>query len=109
MGRPTTGAVTRAVLLTAAAAFACTHAPPQPPPDSPAIPVVKPDWRGVTAFLDSAVAAGAAPGAVLGVSVAGNRFLHATGQMGADEPEPVTPSTVYDLASLTKVVGLVPA
>src|SRR5688572_22344000 len=71
--------------------------------------LVKSDWGGVTAFLDSAVAAGAAPGAVLGISVAGNRFLHATGQMGADEPAPVTPSTVYDLASLTKVVGLVPA
>ncbi len=71
--------------------------------------LVKSDWAGVTAFLDSAVAAGAAPGAVLGVSVAGNRFLHATGQLGADEPVPVTPSTVYDLASLTKVLGLVPA
>ena len=71
--------------------------------------LMKSDWRGVTAFLDSAVAAGAAPGAVLGVSLAGSRFLHATGQMGADEPAPVTPSTVYDLASLTKVVALVPA
>ena len=71
--------------------------------------LVKTDWSGVTAFLDSAVAAGAAPGAVLGISVAGNRFLHATGRLGADEPAPVTPSTVYDLASLTKVVGLTTA
>ena len=109
MGRPTTGAVTRAVLLTAAAAFACTHAPPQPPPDSPAIPVVKPDWRAVTSFLDSAVAAGAAPGAVLGVSIGGARFLHATGQLGADDPAPVDASTVYDLASVTKVVSLTTA
>ncbi len=109
MGRPTTGAVTRAVLLTAAAAFACTHAPPQPPPDSPAIPVVKPDWRAVTSFLDSAVAAGASPGAVLGVSIGGARFLHATGQLGADDPTPVDASTVYDLASVTKVVSLTTA
>jgi serine-type D-Ala-D-Ala carboxypeptidase len=67
---------------------------------------VKPDWRAVTAFLDSAVAVGAAPGAVLGVSVGGARFLYATGQLGADDPAPVEPSTVYDLASVTKVVGL---
>jgi CubicO group peptidase (beta-lactamase class C family) len=75
----------------------------------PAVTPVKPDWRAVSAFLDSAVAAGAAPGAVLGVSVAGARFIYATGQLGADDPAPVTPSTVYDLASLTKVVGLTTA
>jgi CubicO group peptidase (beta-lactamase class C family) len=71
--------------------------------------VVRPDWGPVTTFLDSAVAAGAAPGAVLGVSIAGSRFVHATGQLGADDPKPVMPSTVYDLASLTKVVGLTTA
>jgi CubicO group peptidase (beta-lactamase class C family) len=73
------------------------------------MPPVKPDWRTVTAFLDSAVAAGAAPGAVLGISVGGDRFLHATGQLGADDPTPVEPSTVYDLASVTKVVSLTTA
>ena len=96
MGRPTTGAVTRAVLLTAGAALACTPAPP--PTEPTPSPVVKPDWRPVTSYLDSAVAAGAAPGAVLGVSVGGARFLYATGQMGADDPAPVDPATVYDLA-----------
>jgi CubicO group peptidase (beta-lactamase class C family) len=35
--------------------------------------------------------------------------VHTTGQLGADDPEPVTPSTVYDLASVTKVVGLTTA
>lgn len=107
MGRPTTGAVTRAVLLTAGAALACTPAPP--PTEPTPSPVVKPDWRPVTSYLDSAVAAGAAPGAVLGVSVGGARFLYATGQMGADDPAPVDPATVYDLASVTKVVGLTTA
>ncbi|MBA3445897.1 MAG: beta-lactamase family protein [Gemmatimonadales bacterium] len=71
--------------------------------------LVKSDWRTVTTFLDSAVAAGAAPGAVLGVSVAGIRFIHATGQLGADESQSVSSATVYDLASLTKVVGLTTA
>jgi CubicO group peptidase (beta-lactamase class C family) len=46
---------------------------------------------------------------VLGVSVGGARFLHATGQLGADDPTPVDPATVYDLASVTKVVGLTTA
>ncbi|HEU4680269.1 MAG TPA: serine hydrolase domain-containing protein [Gemmatimonadales bacterium] len=67
------------------------------------------DWRPVTAFLDSAVAGGAAPGAVLGVSVAGNRFLYATGTLGQNEAARPAPTTVYDLASLTKVVGLATA
>ena len=67
------------------------------------------DWRAATGFLDSAVAAGAAPGAVLAISYRGEHFLHATGQVGADQPEPVNGSTIYDLASLTKVVGLTTA
>ena len=65
--------------------------------------------RPVTEFLDSAVAAGAAPGAVLGVSSARVRFIYGTGQLGADQPGRPEEGTVYDLASLTKVVGMVPA
>jgi CubicO group peptidase (beta-lactamase class C family) len=67
------------------------------------------DWQGVTSFLDSAVAAGAAPGAVLGVSVAGNRFVYATGRIAPGDSTRPGPSTVYDLASLTKAVGLTTA
>jgi CubicO group peptidase (beta-lactamase class C family) len=70
---------------------------------------LKADWRAASGFLDSAVAAGAAPGAVLAISYRGERFVHGTGQVGADEPEPVDGSTIYDLASLTKVVGLTTA
>jgi CubicO group peptidase (beta-lactamase class C family) len=55
------------------------------------------------------VAAGAAPGAVLGVSVAGSRFIHASGRLAADDSMPGSATTVYDLASLTKVVGLATA
>jgi CubicO group peptidase (beta-lactamase class C family) len=68
--------------------------------------VVKTDWSPVTTFLDSAVAAGAAPGAVLGVTVAGSRFVYATGHVGKGETRRTEPTTVYDLASLTKVVAL---
>jgi serine-type D-Ala-D-Ala carboxypeptidase len=63
----------------------------------------------VTRFLDSAVAAGAAPGAVLALTLNDERFVYGTGQLGADEPGTPGAATVYDLASLTKVVGLVPA
>ena len=73
------------------------------------MPLANTDWRRVTTFLDSAVAAGAAPGAVLGVSVASNRFIYGTGRLGQDEPTRPGPTTIYDLASLTKVIGLTTA
>jgi CubicO group peptidase (beta-lactamase class C family) len=71
--------------------------------------VVKTNWSPVTRLLDSVIAGGAAPGAVLGVSVAGQRYLYATGRITRDEAAPAEPTTVYDLASLTKVVGLTTA
>ncbi|HXE58554.1 MAG TPA: serine hydrolase domain-containing protein, partial [Gemmatimonadales bacterium] len=67
------------------------------------------DWSPVTRLLDSAVAAEAAPGAVLGVSVRGHRFFHGTGRLGLGDPTRPDSATVYDLASLTKVVGLTTA
>jgi CubicO group peptidase (beta-lactamase class C family) len=73
------------------------------------MPPGKADWRAATGFLDSAVAAGSAPGAVLAITYRGERFVHGTGQLGADEPETVGGATIYDLASLTKVVGLTTA
>jgi serine-type D-Ala-D-Ala carboxypeptidase len=63
-------------------------------------------WTPVTAFLDSAVARGAAPGAVLGVTHQGKRFVYCTGILGDLAAERPEPGTIYDLASLTKVVGL---
>ena len=61
----------------------------------------------MTELLDSAVASGAAPGAVLAITRDGERFVYGSGQLGADEPESPGAATIYDLASLTKVVGLV--
>jgi CubicO group peptidase (beta-lactamase class C family) len=63
--------------------------------------------KPVTEFLDSAVASGAAPGAVLAITRGGQRFVYGSGQLGADEPGSPGAATIYDLASLTKVVGLV--
>ena len=56
--------------------------------------------------LDSAIAAGAAPGAVLAVSVRGERFVHSVGQLAVDDARPPDGRTLYDMASLTKVVAL---
>ena len=99
--------MSRGVLLLTTAALACAPRGTAPGPAQKL--VVKPDWRAVTTFLDSAVAGGAAPGAVLGVSIGGARFFHTTGQLGADDGSPVEASSVYDLASLTKVIGLTTA
>jgi CubicO group peptidase (beta-lactamase class C family) len=60
-------------------------------------------------FLDSAIAAGAAPGAVLGVSHRGQWYLYGTGRLGMDDGTIPDSASVYDLASLTKVIGLTTA
>jgi CubicO group peptidase (beta-lactamase class C family) len=64
--------------------------------------------KPITDYLDSAVAEGAAPGAVLAISSSGVRFVYGSGQLGADQPSRPGEETIYDVASLTKVVGLVP-
>lgn len=63
-------------------------------------------WRAVGACLDRAIASRVTPGASLAVSWReGESWQHhreARGRLAWDAPAPVTPSTVYDLASLTK-------
>ena len=64
----------------------------------------------VVDYLRSAADRGAFPGAVLAVGRHGRLALvAAVGHYGVDDPRPVDPGTVYDLASLTKVVGLTTA
>lgn len=84
--------------LAVAGLAACAPSPPSPP--APA------GWPEVVGFLDSVVADGVAPGAVLGVSLAGCHYYHGTGRLGLDDPTRPDSTTVYDLASLTKVVSL---
>ncbi|HET7038992.1 MAG TPA: serine hydrolase domain-containing protein [Gemmatimonadales bacterium] len=58
-------------------------------------------------YLDHEVAAGAFPGGVVVVGHRGRVVLsYAFGHYGENDPRPTTDSTIYDLASLTKVVGL---
>jgi len=81
-----------------------TGCTPHPPPQTLAAP--PPGWAAVTHLLDSAVASGAAPGAVLAVSLEGRHLYHATGRLGVDDPARPDSTTIYDLASLTKVIAL---
>ncbi len=84
-----------------------TPAPATRPRDvAPSCGALPCDWTRLTAGIDSAVRVGAAPGAVVAVSIRGGRFYHQAGQLGVDYPAPVDRNTVYDLASLTKVVAL---
>lgn len=95
----------RAAVFVALVGAACAPRPAAAP-----IPSIDPGrldrWDPVRIFMDTTVQSGAAPGAVLGVSWPGGRFIYGTGVMGEDDPTRPDSSTVYDLASLTKVVAL---
>src|SRR5690606_18663155 len=56
--------------------------------------------------LDSMIAEGRAPGAVLAVSLAGERHTYGTGRLGLQDAAVPGGGTLYDMASLTKVVAL---
>jgi len=76
-----------------------------PAPDS-----VPARWAPLAAYLEAAVQRHAFPGAVVAIGRReGLLFLHAVGRLDYEDRAPVTATTVYDLASLTKVVGLTTA
>jgi len=80
-------------------------------PASPAPAPAQGDARfePVVAYLRSQVDS-AFPGGVIAVGERGRvMLLAAVGHYGIDDSRPVTPETVYDLASLTKVIGLTTA
>jgi CubicO group peptidase (beta-lactamase class C family) len=67
-------------------------------------------WAPLERYLNESVARSAFPGAVIAVGRHDTvLFLHAVGHLDYDHGRPVTTRTVYDLASLTKVVGLTTA
>lgn len=96
---------------------ACHTAPPpplSPPPRAPLSTVAAPAALGfdsaglalVTDYLRSQVDS-AFPSAVVAVGRHGRlALLAAVGRYGEGDPRAVTPETIYDLASLTKVIGL---
>ncbi len=75
-----------------------------------AAPVEPRAFDGTVALLAQSVERGAFPSAVLTVGRRGKVILStAVGHYGMDDSRPISDSTVYDLASVTKVVGLTTA
>ena len=114
--------MTRRVTLTLAVLIAACGRPAAkeraPVPASAGVPRAGPSSLGldstrladVVAYLRAEVDSGAFPGGVLVVGRHGRLALLApVGHYGVDDPRPVEVGTLYDLASLTKVVGLTTA
>jgi beta-N-acetylhexosaminidase len=96
----------RRVAAVAAATLALGCAPPGGAKVAPATSSPRGGFDPVVAYLRTQVDS-AFPGAVLTVGRHDTvLLLAAVGHYGADDPRPVTPQTMYDLASLTKVIGL---
>jgi CubicO group peptidase (beta-lactamase class C family) len=94
------------------------HAAAPPAPLSVGVPAAPPAALGfdstrlaaTVAYLTAEVDSGAFPGAVLAVGRHGRlALLAAVGHYGVEDRRPVEPGTLYDIASLTKVVGLTTA
>jgi len=67
-------------------------------------------WDSLARFIEASIAQQAFPGAVVAVGRHDRvLYLHAFGRLAYVRGRPVTTRTVYDLASLTKVVGLTTA
>jgi len=107
-----------AAVVAAACHRATTGGVTTPVPASLGLPAVAPGALGfddarlaaVVAYLRAEVDSGAFPGAVLAVGRHGRLALLApVGHYGTDDPRPVEAGTIYDLASLTKVVALTTA
>jgi len=96
----------KVLTLLAFATAACGHQRPVPP-------ITAQQSYGrfepVVTYLRSQVDS-AFPGATIAVGYGDSVvLLAAVGHYGADDKRPVTPETIYDLASLTKVIGLTTA
>jgi CubicO group peptidase (beta-lactamase class C family) len=95
-----------AAVLVTALASGCTHAELPRSVPIPLDAALSMRLEPAARTLDSAVAAGATPGAVLAVSVGGKHFEHAIGQLAVDDSRPPDGRTIYDMASLTKVIAV---
>lgn len=92
-------------LVTLLVLSACAAGPPEATP-LPVNASLAARLAPAVVVLDSAIRAGAAPGAVLAVSIRGERFVHGTGRLGVTDSTRPNGGTLYDMASLTKVIAL---
>ena len=108
--------LTLAALITACGGRGAREATPVPA--AAGIPLAAPSslgfdstrLAGIVGYLRAEVDSGAFPGAVLAVGRHGRLALLApVGHYGVADPRPVDAGTLYDIASLTKVVGLTTA
>jgi CubicO group peptidase (beta-lactamase class C family) len=86
--------------------WACAAGPPpeQPLPRSAALATrLAPAVRVLDSLINTEQLA---PGAVLAVTVGGERFVRGTGRLGLDDATVPDGGTLYDMASLTKVIAL---
>jgi beta-glucosidase-like glycosyl hydrolase/CubicO group peptidase (beta-lactamase class C family) len=84
--------------------------PANPMTLQPASAYMTDQLRPVFDLLDSSVTAGAFPGGVLAVGLRNQLVLRPFGKLTRDaKASPVTASTIYDMASLTKVVVTAPS
>lgn len=94
--RPRAAVVAALVLLGACAGNPHVVGAPELTPQDPL-------W-GAALFLDSAIAKHAAPGALIAVSSHGHRWYYGTGRLGQDDATRPDSTTLYDMASVTKVI-----
>ena len=93
-------------VVAAALLCACRAPAPAQNPSQPTPPLHPHPLNAAVSYLQSEVDS-AFPGAVLAVGIGAQRpVVVAVGHYGVDDARPVDSATVYDLASLTKVVGL---
>jgi CubicO group peptidase (beta-lactamase class C family) len=94
--------------------------PPMPPTALPFDPVAEPDFSAVSKLINDAIAADKLPGAVVMIGHGGKVLFHQAygssklaGEPGLDgspaRAAPMTEDTIFDLASLTKVLATAPA
>lgn len=107
--------MTRVSLVAALLVAACHPSPPAPAPGAIALAPLDSlgfDSAGlaaVSSYVSSQVDS-AYPGAVVAVGRHGRlALLRAAGHYAGDDPRAVDPETIFDLASLTKVIGLTTA
>ncbi len=99
-----------ALALTAFVSTAAPGCSAQPAPSPNGVPFDTARLANARTYLRLQVDSGAFPGGVLVVGHRGTVvYTTAVGHYGINDPRPVTEGTVYDLASLTKVVGLTTA
>ena len=105
----------RGVLVAGLVVTACHSGPPVPqraPIQLAAAASLGFDSAGLAAVVSYVASQvdSAYPGAVVAVGRHGRlALLAAVGHYGVDDPRPVDPATIYDIASLTKVIGLTTA